>query len=350
MAGSGTVAVSVSGCVGSGSAPPQPQSRTTQRAIGPDNADQVSIRIRILLDGEITPASDPATPELTIQRFEYASHEDVERLFEELGYTPERWQAGVREVPKVYFATVPERWRGVTSQQVTVQTKKRLFFRALAPIALYANDLILEERRRVEKLAPLYDAGQQLDRADAEWIADLAVRYKVIDSAEQVVDAGVVAGLLRRVDVVPISLTLSQAAEESGWGTSRFAAEGNALFGQWTWGDKVIKPKQQRKGKGDYGIAAFDTTLDSVRAYMQNLNSHRAYGELRARRAELREQGKPVTGRILAGTLTSYSERGAAYVETLYTIMNANRLDPADDAYLGEGPVYLMVPAGEAAE
>jgi len=149
------------------------------------------------------------------------------------------------------------------------------------------------------------------------------------------------------VDGVPVSLVLSQAAEESGWGTSRFAAEGNALFGQWAWGDKAIKPKQQRKGKGNYGIAAFDTTLDSVRAYMQNLNTHRAYGELRGKRAELREQGEPVTGRILAGTLTSYSERGAAYVETLHTIMNANRLDPADDAYLDDGPVYLMVPVGD---
>ena len=299
---------------------------------------------------ETTPASDPATPELTVQRFEYASHEDVEQLFEDLGYTPERWQAGVREVPKIYFATVPERWRDTTSQQVTVQTKKRLFFRALAPIALYSNGLILKERSRVEELAPLYDAGQQPAQTDAEWIADLAVRYRVIDSAEQVVDTGVIAELLRRVDVVPISLTLSQAAEESGWGTSRFAAEGNALFGQWTWGDKVIKPKQQRKGKGDYGIAAFDTTLDSVRAYMQNLNTHRAYADLRAKRAELRERGEPMSGRILAGTLTSYSERGAAYVETLYTIMNANRLDPADDAYLADGPVYLMVPTGEAAE
>lgn len=296
---------------------------------------------------EAETVSDSAAPEETIQRFEYASHQDVERLFEELGYTPERWQAGVREVPKVYFATVPERWRDTTTQQVTVQTKKRLFFRALAPIALYANKLVLQERSRVEELVSRYRAGQPWAAPDAEWMTELAVRYKVIDSAEQVLEADAVDELLQRVDMVPISLTLSQAAEESGWGTSRFAAEGNALFGQWTWGDKVIKPKQQRAGMGNYGIAAFDTTLDSVRAYMQNLNTHRAYGELRAKRAELREHGEPITGRILAGTLTSYSERGAAYVETLYTIMNANRLDPADDAYLDDGPVYLMIPTGD---
>ena len=284
----------------------------------------------------------------TIKRLEYDSYEDVEQLFEELGYTPERWQAGVREIPKVYFATVSKAWRDTATQEITVLTKKRLFFRALAPIALYANKLVLEERSRLEKLAPGQRAGR-LSEADAGWLEDLASSYNVIDTPEQKLDAAAIDELLRRVDMVPISLTLSQSAEESGWGTSRFAAEGNALFGQWAWGEKAIKPRQQRTGMGNYGIAAFDTTLDSVRAYMRNLNTHRAYGDLRSKRAELRRQEKSITGRILAATLTSYSERGAAYVETLYTIMDANHLDAADDAYLDEGPVYLMVPVGEVA-
>jgi len=289
-------------------------------------------------------APSSPTPTETIREYEYKSYKDVERLFEELGYTPKRWQAGVREVPKVYFATVDEHWRDSATQEMTVLTKKRLFFRALAPIALYANKLVLEERDRAEELATQYRSGGQWAETDAEWLTDLAVRYKVIDSADRKLEATAVDELLRRVDAVPISLTMSQAAEESGWGTSRFAAEGNALFGQWTWSDKAIKPKTQREGMGNYGIAAFDTTFDSVWAYMLNLNTHRAYGDLRAKRAELRAQGLPVTGRILAGTLTSYSERGAAYVETLHTIMNANRLDPADDAYLDDGPIYLMIP------
>lgn len=324
----------LSGCGGAEPAPAQSE---------PEHSAALADEI----ESEVETVADSAAPEQTIQRFEYASYKDVERLFEELGYTPERWQAGIREVPKVYFATVSDRWRDTTTKQVTVQTKKRLFFRALAPIALHSNKLILAERSRLEELVPHYRAGRPLAEPDAEWLLELAVRYKVIDSVEQDLDAGALDELLRRVDGVPVSLVLSQAAEESGWGTSRFAAEGNALFGQWTWGDKAIKPKQQRAGKGNYGIAAFDTTLDSVRAYMQNLNTHRAYGELRGKRAELREQGEPVTGRILAGTLTSYSERGAAYVETLHTIMNANRLDPADDAYLDDGPVYLMIPIGD---
>jgi uncharacterized FlgJ-related protein len=292
-------------------------------------------------------AGEPAE---NVVRFEYASYKDVERLFEELGYTHERWQAGVREVPKVYFATVPERWRDSTSQQVTVATKKRLFFRALAPIVLYVNELILADRSRAEKLVASYRTGQSLAEQEADWLADLATRYGVIDSTDQGLEAVKLDELLRRVDIVPLSLALSQAAEESGWGTSRFAAEGNALFGQWTWSEKAIKPKDQREGKGNYGIAAFDSTLDSVRAYMQNLNTHRAYEELRAKRAELRQGSEPISGRVLAGTLTSYSERGEAYVETLYTIMNANHLDPADQAYLEDGPVHLMIPTGKTAE
>ena len=192
-----------------------------------------------------------SVPSETIQRFEYRSYKEVERLFEELGYTPEQWQAGVREIPKVYFATVPGTWRDTATNEITVLTKKRLFFRALAPIALYANKLVLEERSRVEDLVPGHGAGR-LSEADAGWLADLAVRYRVIDSPDRELDDAALEELLRRVDAVPISLTLSQAAEESGWGTSRFAAEGNALFGQWSWHDKAIKPEKQRSGKGNY--------------------------------------------------------------------------------------------------
>ena len=163
------------------------------------------------------------------------------------------------------------------------------------------------------------------------------------------VDRAAVHELLMRVDIVPVSLALSQCAEESGWGTSRFAAEGNALFGQWSWGGKGIKPLQQREGMGDYRIAAFETPLQSVMAYMRNLNTHNAYAGLRARRAELRAKGERMSGWELAKTLDKYSERGPAYVESLHGIMKVNQLDPADDAYLGDGPTIWLIPVGEGA-
>ena len=153
------------------------------------------------------------------------------------------------------------------------------------------------------------------------------------------------AELRKRVDIVPLSLALSQTAEESGWGTSRFAVEGNALFGQWTWGGGM-KPKEQRtRTRGDHGVAAFESPLESVTSYMLNLNTHHTYESLRDRRAELRANNQPVTGNELAGTLTRYSERGGAYVDTLRSIMRVNNLAPADGAYLTAEPPIILVPA-----
>ena len=294
-------------------------------------------------------AGEDATPppDREEKRIEIESYKDVEELFVELNYTPEAWQAGVREVPRIYFTNIPHRWRDKYAQEVTVLTKKRLFFRALAPLVLHSNELILEDRERVQELAEQVGTAAALDDQDREWIAELAVRYGIAESTDVGRDPALMERLLRRVDIVPVSLALSQSAEESGWGTSRFAAEGNALFGQWTWGKQAIKPEQHRAALGNYGIRAFETPLQSVLAYMHNLNTHRAYTDLRSRRAEMRANGQEPTGRELAETLTKYSERGEAYVKSLHTIMNANRLDPADEAYLGDGPRIFLIPVGD---
>ena len=289
----------------------------------------------------------PAIAERESRRFEFESYKEVERLFEELNYTPEAWQAGVREVPRVYITKVSERWRAKTTKEISVQTKKYLFFRALTPLVLHANEMIVADRQRVEALANA-QAFQSLSPEERQWLNELAARYK-IDLVKGELTAARVDELLRRVDIVPVSLALSQGAEESGWGTSRFAAEGNALFGQWTWGENAMKPKRQRASLGNYGLAAFETPLESVLAYMHNLNTHRAYTELRTRRAELRAAAEPLSGRALAKTLTRYSERGADYVKALHAIMSVNQLDAADAAYLGNGPAIYRVPVGEGA-
>jgi Bax protein len=148
---------------------------------------------------------------------------------------------------------------------------------------------------------------------------------------------------MMRVDVVPPSLALGQAAYESGYGTSRFAREGNALFGQWTYGGKGMQPREKRASKGDYGVAAYDWPLESVRAYMRNLNSHRAYQGLRDKRAAARSRGRAPTGDELADALTSYSERGAEYVKTLKGIMSTNELAVADNATLQDAPAILII-------
>jgi Bax protein len=153
--------------------------------------------------------------------------------------------------------------------------------------------------------------------------------------------------LLYRLDVIPAGLVLGQAAYESGYGTSRFAVEGNALFGQWTYGGEGLKPEQQRKELGDHRIAAFDWPFDSVRGYFINLSSHPAYEEFRQLRAELKAQGKPLTSLALADGLKSYSERGQEYVDTLKGIIRTNKLDKCDDAVSRDEPLRFLVGAGD---
>ena len=274
------------------------------------------------------------------------NYKDVLALFDRLGYTQREWQAGVREIPRVYLADVPDTWRERSAKELSVADKKRLFFRFLAPIVLRINELILEDRVRAKGLTARLAQGQSVTPDDQAWLSELAVKYKVVESTSQRLDSDAFAELLMRVDVVPPSLSLAQAATESGWGTSRFAAQGNALFGQWTWG-KGLKPSEQRTSKfGDQRIAAFDSTAQAAYSYALNLNTARAYRDLRLKRADLRRQSLRISGTVLAETLHKYSERGQAYVDDLKALIRQNRLGDADDAYLRHMAVIHIVPAG----
>ena len=287
----------------------------------------------------------PPPPPAGADTLEVSGYKEVLALFEKLHYTPAAWQAGIRSVPRVYVTDLTERWRDTTVNQITVLAKKQIFFRALAPLVLHSNELILADRKR---LAAIRQAGPGAwSQEDAKWLTGLADEYNVTITAGEPVSGAVLDELWHRVDIIPASLALSQAAEESGWGTSRFAAQGNALFGQWTWGEAGMKPEEQRAHLGNYGLAAFETPLMSVMAYMLNLNTHAAYGDLRNLRATARAQGKAPRGRDLAAGLSKYSERGEAYVTSLRNLMTANKLDATDDAYLATGPAIYLVPPGE---
>jgi uncharacterized FlgJ-related protein len=154
--------------------------------------------------------------------------------------------------------------------------------------------------------------------------------------------------MLYRFDVIPPGLVLGQAAYESGYGTSRFAVEGNALFGEWTYGGAGMTPSQQRKELGDHRIAAFDWPFDSVRSYFINLSAHPAYEPLRRLRADLRAKGKPLDSLALADGLVKYSERGQDYVDELKGIIRVNKLDVADHAKLRDEPLRFIVGAEDA--
>ncbi len=152
--------------------------------------------------------------------------------------------------------------------------------------------------------------------------------------------------MLYKLDVIPAGLALGQAAYESGYGTSRFAVEGNALFGQWTYGGEGLVPEQQRKNLGDHRIAAFDWPFDSVRGYFLNLMSHPAYEEFRRLRAAMRAAGKPLSSLELADGLIRYSERGQDYVDTLKGIIRVNKLEIADTIQFRDEPIRFIVGAG----
>jgi uncharacterized FlgJ-related protein len=289
------------------------------------------------------PATGQVTP--TDEKVACRDYKDVLALFDRLGYTSSAWQAGIREIPRVYLADVPDTWRERSAQGLSVADKKRLFFRFIAPIVLRVNELILEDRERAEKLTERLAQGESLAPDDQAWLTELAVRYKVLQSKSQRLASDSSAELLTRVDIIPPSLSLAQAASESGWGTSRFAAEGNSLFGQWTWG-KGLKPAEQRTSAlGDYRVAAFDSTGQAAYSYALDLNTVQAYRDLRVKRADLRRQGMRISGTALADTLLHYSERGQAYVDDLKALIRGNKLDAADDAHLRQMAVIRIVPA-----
>jgi len=256
-------------------------------------------------------------------------------------------------VPRAIITGINPSWRK-TAQELTVPDKKEVFYRFMLPLVVHANDMVLDRRAKLESARRQIEAGENISVNELREIRDGAVLLRVLSQEEAdalVADgsqlADVIDQLLYRLDVIPAGLVLGQAAYESGYGTSRFAVEGNALFGQWTYGGQGLKPQQQRKHLGDHRIASFDWPFDSVRGYYINLSSHPAYEDFRKLRAELKSKGQPLTSLALADGLIRYSERGQEYVDTLKSIIRVNKLDIADDAVFRDEPLRFLVGAGD---
>ncbi|PKG41018.1 glucosaminidase [Psychromonas sp. Urea-02u-13] len=247
-------------------------------------------------------------------------------LFDKLDYHETTWKQESKVVPRISFKGIGDNW-STKSNQLPVNTKKSIFFRLITPLVLIANEQVIAERHIV-KTAPL----------SSEKLLEIALKYRILDvkNKNKLLTEAQRVSLLARVDILPPSLAVAQAAEESGWGTSRFASKGNALFGQWDFSGNGMKPKQQRKELGNYGVARFDSPLASVEAYIFNINSNAAYLKLRVLRAELRANNTPVTGTELAGTLDKYSERGEAYTEGLRQMIRFNKLETLDTLTLSK--------------
>lgn len=207
--------------------------------------------------------------------------------------------------------------------EMTGDIQKESFIKLVLPLILAANEELLQRREAVQAAVQANDR----DTLD-QW----AVLYRI--DSEDFDDVGLAERLLRRVDTIPVALALAQAAVESGWGTSRFARQGNALFGQWAWTESAgLRPLAASNDRAV--VRSFGSLLESVRAYMHNLNTHQNYKRFREARYRLKPQAEEVKASRLATYLDSYAEIGQAYVKKLLAVMTSNDFDQYAEAKLG---------------
>ncbi|PKH03540.1 glucosaminidase [Psychromonas sp. MB-3u-54] len=298
----------------------------------------LAFAITLIISGCSTPQKPQITPKIKtpdaivnikpVQKgpieVSIASLQELDALFDKYQYSSESWENGKQKLPRITFEKVTDNWQK-DSKNLPVETKKSFFFRLMAPLILMANENIIRERETVKH-----------DPLNSPQLKKIALKYRLIKNKKNRITTTMRQTLLNKVDILPPSLALAQAAEESGWGTSRFAKEGNAFFGQWDFSGNGMKPKQQRKALGNYGVARFDSPLASVEGYMLNLNTNNAYNKLRTLRAQLRAENETISGLKLAGTLNKYSERGQAYIDGLREMIRYNKLQFVDNSYLAD--------------
>ena len=247
----------------------------------------------------------------------------IKQLFEETNYTLKE----VREkklVKPVALTLLPNEIKMIEN------TKKRkdFFIQIILPLILKENNNIKLDRKRLFSIINK-NSNTNLEK---KWLEKKYKQYGIPSRDLSI--------LKIRMDEIPVSLAIAQAAKETGWGTSRFAQEGNALFGQWTWSGDGLKPKGADKNEG-HKVMKFNVLQASVRAYQRNLNTHSSYLEFRKARAKLRDQEKSLDSLILANYLNAYAETGNQYVEVLQKIIKQNNLKDFDDAKLLPSSVEL---------
>ncbi len=232
----------------------------------------------------------------------------VLNLFEDVNYNLNtvRYE---KIVKPIYFTQFPKDLDEIQS----VQLKKETFIKIVLPLIVAENEKILEDRYKLNRIA----VKKMTTDPEKQWLRQKFLEYKV--------KKGNVNELKNRMDIIPTSIALAQAAKESGWGTSRFALEGNAIFGQWTWNGKGIEPLMKDKSK-NHKILRFPILRASVKAYKNNLNTHKSYSKFREKRRLLRVKNKKINGLELTQTLGSYAQTGSEYTKILSKIIVQNRL------------------------
>jgi len=257
-------------------------------------------------------ASYKATQDNTIS----LNAETTLNLFEDLEYDLKSIRNG-QKVKPIYLTKLPKDLNTLGN----TKEKRELFIKIVLPLILDENKKITEDRKKLFKILNknFNTVGERV------WLKRRFKEYKIEDRD--------LSELKMRMDIVPASIALAQAANESGWGTSRFALEGNALFGQWTWSKKGISPKNKDPDKS-HKILQFQILKASVRAYKNNLNTHNAYKKFREARAKIRQEDVLINGLKLTKYLKNYAAIGEKYIEILEDIIRKNSLTDFDKANL----------------
>jgi Bax protein len=268
------------------------------------------------------PAQNPKQREAKVREMDVvaaSSVADLNDAFERASFELSEVRGGTAAVPRLYVTGLPQDLHVV--QQI--DGRKRAFLRAVLPLVLLANEELRERRQLLKEILALRRQGDPLSVDDRAWLSAAAEHYKA--------DPGDSEELLRRIDEVPVSLALAQAIVESGWGTSRFAREGNALFGQRAGAGS--DNGMTARDASEVRVASFADLMDSVRSYMHNLNTHRAYRKLRSLRAEQRDRGIAPQGYHLAGALSRYADVDD-YIGKLRGLIEGNQLAELENARL----------------
>ena len=232
----------------------------------------------------------------------------VLNLFEDLEYDLDTVRDN-KTVKPIYFTRLPKDLVEIKS----VKEKKETFLQILLPLVVAENEQIKNDRKYLLKIIK-----QNQSEKNKAWLNKKYKKYKISNKN--------IEELIEKIDIIPTSIALAQAAKESGWGTSRFALEGNAIFGQWTWNGVGIEPLEKTENQR-HKILKFPLLRASVKAYISNLNTHSGYKGFRKKRSQLRTQNKNLSGLALIHELDNYAQTGKEYTKILQKIIEQNDLD-----------------------
>ncbi len=252
------------------------------------------------------------------------SAETINQLFKDTNYTLESVRK-TKIVKPIRLSLLPTEIKKIEN----TKKKKNLFIQIILPLILEENNRIKLDRK---KLFTILNKNMNSD-SEKKWLKSKFQQYGVINND--------LSTLKVRMDIVPVSLAIAQAAKETGWGTSRFAIEGNALFGQWTWSGEGIKPAGVDPEDSNHKVMKFKVLKASVRAYQRNLNTHGSYRQFRSARANMRDNDDDLDSLLLADYLDKYAATGKEYTKIIKQIIKQNNLQDFDKVKLLPSSIKL---------